>query len=257
MPKNATTSGPERRPAPPQSPARKSVLILTAVIGLGAVALVVVASKHRKPGDHAANPGAESAQVPESSEASKVAPEPVSPSPAPSAVTTAPSNPDPAAVARQLIKSLSEVKMQSGDITPEKAEKWHRNLEELIETGTAAVPPLQEFFQGHVDVRFDSGPGTNLLGEPSLRIAFMKVLFDIPSPDNVNLQEQVLRNTTDPGEVDLLARQLELQEPGTYRDLIVLTARVSLEQARTGQWPGRDTGPLVKILNQYGEGAAK
>jgi len=145
--------------------------------------------------------------------------------------------------------------MQSGDITPEKVEKWHRNLEELIEQGTGAVPPLQEFFQSHTDVRFDSGPGTNLLEEPSLRIAFMKVLFNIPSPDNVNLQEQVLRTTTDPDEVALLARQLELQDPGTYRDLIVLTARVSLEQAKTGQWPGRDTGPLVKSLSHYGEAA--
>jgi len=42
-------------------------------------------------------------------------------------------------------------------------------------------------------VRFDSGPGTNLLQEPTLRIAFIEVLFNIPSPDNVDLQEQLLQ----------------------------------------------------------------
>lgn len=82
------------------------------------------------------------------------------------------------------------------------------------------------------------------------------MLFNIPAPDNVSLQEEVLRTTYDPDEVALLARQLEAQEPGKYRDLIVSTARVSLAQIKGGLWPGRDPVPLLRILKQFGDGSA-
>jgi len=141
--------------------------------------------------------------------------------------------------------------MQPGGVTPETAAKWHHDLEALIEQGTAAVPPLREFFQSRADVRFDSGPGTNLLQEPTLRIAFIEVLFNIPAPENVDLQAQLLRDTKDPDEVALLSRQLESQEPGKYSDLIVWAAQTSLRQVRAGQWPGRKTDALLKVLGKY------
>ena len=147
--------------------------------------------------------------------------------------------------------------MQPGGVTAETAAKWHRDLEALVEQGTAAVPPLREFFQSRADVRFDSGPGTNLLQEPTLRIAFIEVLFNIPAPENVDVEEQLLRDTRDPDEVALLARQLESQEPGKYKDLIVWAAQTSLEQTLAGQWPGRKTDALQKILSQYERLSAK
>lgn len=101
-------------------------------------------------------------------------------------------------------------------------------------------------------MRFDSGAETNLLGDPTLRIAFMKVLFDIPTPDNVELQEQLLRTTTDPDEVALLARQLELQEPGVYRGIIIKAIKDSIMMAKNGELPDRDVTPLFEILAQYG-----
>lgn len=252
MNKVRTRSEPETRLGPSPAPARKSVLILTAIIGLGAIVLVLIAAKHSKV-DGQRSKLTEGKPLPASSDAAGNAAFQWAPAPlAPSTETEAPSEPDRVVVARQLVKSLSEVNAQPGQLTPKKAGEWKHELEQLVEQGTAAVPPLQEFFQTHADIRFDSGSVSNLLEEPTLRIAFIEVLFNVPSPDNVNLQEQILRNTTDPDEVALLARQLELQEPGKYRDLIVLTARVALDQARTGQWPGRDAGPLVKILDQYG-----
>jgi hypothetical protein len=155
-----------------------------------------------------------------------------------------------------LVRSLGAVDLRGG-VTPEYAAEWHRNFNELIEQGTAAVPALQEFFQKNEDMKFDTGPGTNLLGEPTLRIAFLKVLFDIPAPENVNLQEQVLRTTADPDEIALLARQLELQEPGKYREAIIAAAKAALQKAKNGELPGRDTGSLVKILEQYGQTGVK
>jgi hypothetical protein len=229
------------------------------VLGLGAFGLAVVGSRSGKlkPKGFPANSTTEDKQASESPRPARVAPEPVATSPgigvevATPSVAAVPSESERVELARQLVKNLSEIHLQ-GELTPEKADEWQRHLEELVEQSKAVVPVLQEFFQRNEDLRFDSGSGTNLLGYPTLRIAFLKVLFDVPAPENVDLEQQVLRTTTDPDEIALLARQLELQEPGKYGELIVQTAKVALEGARNGQWPGRDAGPLAKILEQYG-----
>ena len=255
-----TSSGTKRQHGKSERPARNWALILIPIIGLGIVALLVVASRRERlnSNDYSAKSAAEVGQVMKSSGASGVAPDQVPirssldrvPSRSASLSVVVPSESE-SAYTRQLVKSLSEVKLQ-GELTPEKAVRWQRNLEELIEQGTAAVAVLQEFFQRNEDVRFDSGSGANLLGEPTLRIAFLKVLFDIPTPENVELQEQVLRTSTDPDEIALLARQLDLQEPGTYREVIVEATKAALERAKSGELGGRDTSSLVKVLEQYG-----
>jgi hypothetical protein len=84
-----------------------------------------------------------------------------------------------------------------------------------------------------------------------LRIAFLKVLFDIPGPANVELQARVLKTATDPAEIALIARQLEQQEPGKHEGMIIEAAREALEIARNGELPGRDTRPLVELLTKY------
>jgi hypothetical protein len=270
MNKNMTSSEPEKRPGTPQGPARKSVLVLTLVVGVGALALTVVALRHgrqdsKSPPFHSA---AEAGQAPESSGPGGAASKTVStspsmaqvPSPPVLPVVATPSEAERAERARQLVKSLSEVSLQPGELTPQKVEKWQRNLEELIEQGTPAVPVLREFFERNEDLRFDSGSRTNLLGElgePTLRIAFLKALFDIPAPENVELQEQVLRTTVDPEEIALLARQLDLQEPGKYRQVIVEAARAALQKVQSGALPGRDPRPLVKVVEEYGAAGPK
>jgi hypothetical protein len=259
MKKNMNSFEPDRQPVAWLGRIRKSVLILTTILALVAVALVMVASKGGRPQGHSAESTAEGGQTPESVGASRDASEPASPnsstvrvqSPRARRPIATPSEPGTSDHARQLVRSLSEVNLQPGELTPEIAEQWQRHLVELNQQGTAAVPVLQEFFRRNEDVRFDSGSDTNLLGEPTLRIAFIKVLFDLPAPENVELQEQVLRTTTDPDEIALLANQLELQERGKYRDAIIEAAKAALEQARNGRLPGRDASPLVELLKDY------
>lgn len=254
---NMTSPKPEGPSDTSQEPARKSVVFLTAMIGFGAIVLVVAGSKYWR-SDSKANPS-EAAPIeepaPGRSRTSRAS-EPGSPlaslvrdQPQPAGTV---SDPDPVQYASQLVASLSEVNLQPGGITPETAAKWHRQLEELIEQSSAALPALEEFFQKNHDVRFDSSPGTNLLEEPSLRIALIKVLFDLPAPENVKLQEQLLRTTTDQDEIVLLASQLEQQEPGPYREVILEATRTVLEKMKTGLLPDRDPTPLLKILEQYG-----
>ena len=87
--------------------------------------------------------------------------------------------------------------------------------------------------------------------EPSLRIAFLKVLFDLPGPANLELQKQVLETATEPDEIALIARQLERQEPGKHEAIIIEAAKEAMEFARNGKLPGRNTRPLAELLDRY------
>src|SRR6266567_2107040 len=125
MKKNLTSSQPERRLATSQGPARKSVLILTAFIGLGVLALVVIALYRGRPAGQSAGSPVEDGQAPESSGVGGVAPDRASPNSSsvrirPESVPltlAAPLEPDPTENARQLVKSLSEVNLQPGQLT--------------------------------------------------------------------------------------------------------------------------------------------
>jgi hypothetical protein len=263
MKQNMTSSGPERRQhRESHGPARNWVLILIPVIGAGIVALLVIASQRERPNSTNDSVKAEPEQpAPEPTRARLAGPDPFPIVPGfvrvpsrPATITTTLPESESSAAARQLVTSLSEVSLRAGELTPEQAAKWHRNLEELIGQGTAAVPVLQEFFQRNEDVRFDAGAGTNLLGEATLRIAFLKVLFDIPAPQNVELQQQVLQTTVDPEEIALLARQLERQQPNRHRELIVEAASAVLERASNGELPAHDISLMVDLLKEYGVG---
>jgi hypothetical protein len=152
---------------------------------------------------------------------------------------------------RQLVKILSEVNTQPGELTPEKADQWKQHLEQVIEQGRSAVPALEQYFDSNANVQFDTGESGDLLGEPTLRIALLKILFDIPTPENVQLQEKVLQSTTDPAEITLLARQLEAQEPGEHYRSIIQAARRALQDSNKGL-ADRDRGSLLAILDGYG-----
>jgi len=240
---------PQRLPPASRQPIRKPVLIFTTMIGLGTVALLMVFLRQGRLKDSTANPVTEEKQAPRLSEASESGRDGAS-SPSDSPAVVEFPKADASRHARYLIKDLSEVNPQPGELTPEKAEQWRRKLLELLGQGRAALPVLQEFFQKNKDVKFDSASA--LLGEPTLRIALLKVLFDLPTPGNVELEEQVLRNTTDPDEIVVLARQLRLQEPGKHQQLIIETTRAALVRARSGQSSGRDTKALAEVLEYYG-----
>ena len=240
---------------------RKSFLIFVTSIGFALVALIFIVARHRQiafnvqasSASHETQTAEASAQF-RSDSSTPVAPKSTGAEPN-NALQTAAAEKTEKAI--QLVKALSEISLQPGELTPEQADQWKRHLEELIELGTASVPVLEQFFQTTGDIRLDSIAGGKLLEEPTLRIAFMKVLFDIPTPDNVELQERLLQITTDPDEIALLARQLELQEPGEHRDLIIQAANTALNLAHHGALPSRDPSRLNKVLADYGIPATK
>jgi hypothetical protein len=248
---NLAASETERRSATLRASVRRPFLILVALVGLSAIGVMVLVSIHR-PLDakvRTTNPGSQIEPISKPSALALTSSDGVLSKPVvPNFERSASSEPTDKSL--QLVRALTEVSLQPGELTTEKADQWKQTLEQLIEQGKAAVPALEEFFQSNGDVRLDSIPGGNLLDEPTLRIAFLKVLFDLPTPDNVELQERVLRTTKDPAEITLLARQLELQEPGEYRETIIQAASAVL--AQNGQLPDRDAAPIIKLLADYG-----
>jgi hypothetical protein len=239
---------------------RKSFLVLVTLIGSALIALLFVLSQHRQPElKVSASSGSQDASEPASADpANHRALDAMASTPAHFvSESESRAQTEPGEKAAQLVKTLSEINLQAGGVTAESADQWKRNLEQLIEQGKAAVPVLEQFFQANGNIRFDSVPGGDLLGESTLRMAFIKVLFDIPTPDNVELQERLLQTTNDPDEIALLARQLELQEPGEYRDVIIQAANVALQMAQNGGLQGRDASPLTTVLTNYGSTAVK
>ena len=239
-----------------QSIPRKSYLVMVAIFTLATLALIGVSKFGRQ--DSNSHPTVPSETVPVAEDKENINAPGNAKAPASKLVrqSTHPTevlNPvqRPPDLSRSLIKSLGEIKSASGGITPEKAAEWQRKLLELNGQGIAAIPAFQEFFQSNQDVRFDVGPESALLGEPTLRIALVKVLFDLPGPENVELQQQILRTTNDPDEITLLADQLEMQEPGQFRADIIEAAEGAMVKVKTGELPSRHSDALTGILEKY------
>jgi hypothetical protein len=161
--------------------------------------------------------------------------------------------PEPSPLARQLVQTLAGVDPRPEKMTPEIKLAWQRQLAEFQNQGTVAVAAIAEFFKQHPDVGVDAGQDGDVFQQQAVRIALLKMLLDLPAPDNLDLQEQLLRTTVNPEEIAVLAGQLELLAPGEYQDTIVKAAKASLQYVRSGNLPWHDPGPMVRLLRLNGE----
>jgi hypothetical protein len=157
---------------------------------------------------------------------------------------------EPTPAMRQLVATLTQFQAGGGTLTAEQVELWKQGLRALIQQGGAAVPAIREFLEQNRDVNFGGG---NALGYPSLRSAFLDALQQIGGPEAQGLMLQTLQNTAVPSEIARLARYLEQQAPGQYRDQIAAAARDTLAQAANGQLRGWDLGPVFQLLQNYGD----
>ena len=172
-----------------------------------------------------------------------------SPSPVPLPGSVAAIRPEPSPQTRQLVAALTQLK---GPITPDQAAAWKTNLAQLIQQGPVAVPAIREFLEQNKDIPYDYSQGGNLLGAHSLRLALLQALEAIGGPEAIQLAADTLQTATEPREIAQIARQLELQAQGQYREAILHAARESLAMATTGRLGQTDTGPLFNVLTQYG-----
>jgi hypothetical protein len=153
-----------------------------------------------------------------------------------------------------LVASLSQIDFGDGVMTRAQANQWKQNLQLLMQQGETAVPAIREFLEKNLDVDFGAMKDGRLTGYGTLRTALIDALQKIAGPDALEATLHTLQSTADPFELALLAKHLEQQSPGQYRELSLTAAREVLAQAATGEWDGRrDLNPLFEFLQRYGD----
>jgi hypothetical protein len=156
---------------------------------------------------------------------------------------------EPTPLTRQLVANLTQLDLSQGPLTSEQAGQWKQTLQQLIQQGNAAVPAIREFLEQNRD--WDLGT-ENQLGYPSLRAGLLDALQQVGGPEAQELMLQTLRTTALPSEIARLARYLDQQAPGQFREEIGTAVRETLAQATAGQLRGWDVGPLFQVLQTYG-----
>jgi hypothetical protein len=153
--------------------------------------------------------------------------------------------------ARQLVNAVCRLDRARTPLTPEEAEKWKENLEQLIERGADGARAIAEFLQTNVDVRLGR-PGVELLGVDSVREALFNALVRIGGPEAITATLQTLQTTAVPREIALLARNLDILVPEAHRQDALGAAREVLAMAASGKLRGSDVAPLFEVLQNYG-----
>jgi len=154
--------------------------------------------------------------------------------------------------AEQAIAHLAQLELK-GPLNPEQAAAVKQELQQLVAQGTGAIPAIHRFLQQNQNSSPDETKGGTTAGYASLRVGLIDALKQIGGPEAVALTEQVLKGNTDPLEVALLTRNLEEKSPGEFRSQELDAARDVLELAAEGQLKGRDMGPILEVLQKYGD----
>lgn len=158
--------------------------------------------------------------------------------------------------ARELMGELVELSGAAGPITQEQAERFKQNLAELVKLGAAAVPAIREFLEQKGEFGYNGIEGAQLLGYPSLRASLIDTLQQINGPEAQEALLHEVKTTALPSELLALAKSLETQAPGQYRDEILSSARETLAMAATNQLQlgtNVELGPAFRILRNYGD----
>ena len=153
---------------------------------------------------------------------------------------------------RALVAQLASLKLSNAPLSVPQAAWIKTRLAQLADTGTNAVPAIQDFLARNQDLYFDSPGSAALVGAPSLRVALFELLGSLGSPPALALLKSSLRSTADPVELATLARLIERAEPTRHHAEFAGAARDTLTLAATGKWDGRDVAPLFEMLLEFG-----
>jgi hypothetical protein len=153
---------------------------------------------------------------------------------------------------QQLVAEILEISSTAGPISADKAEKFKRNLEELIKQGAASVPAIRELLDKKVEYDFADVTGGDQIGYASLRANLIDALKQIGGPEADEAMVQVLQTSALPSELLEIAKNLDQEAAGQYHDQILDAARESLAIAATNQLANVELGPAFRILQNYG-----
>jgi hypothetical protein len=159
--------------------------------------------------------------------------------------------------ARQLVEELAAISDSRDPITKEQAERFKENLAELVRQGTAAIPAIREFLAKNLDAYYVDYQGGDQLGFATLRAALFDALKQIGGPEAQTAMVEALNTTSLPFEILELAKNLEQEAPGLYREQILKATRESLDMAEANLIGSNiEVGPLYRVLENYGGGTA-
>jgi len=168
----------------------------------------------------------------------------ITPPPSPPAAAPQPTYAD------KIVSALVQLNMTNGPLTQEKLAAWQSTLQQLTNAGPAAIPAIRQFLASKQDMRFDSVGGSAALGQASLRLSMIDALSKIGGPEALATTGEALRSATDPREIAILARSLEQQAPGEYKQAAVDAARAALADAMAGKLSNVDVAGLFSVLQQ-------
>lgn len=160
-------------------------------------------------------------------------------------------NPDGGKSAKAVVDDIVSVATKTNEITADDAKKFHDGLTELVRQGAASVPSIQDYLDKNVDSNYGDVKGAEELGYSSLRHALLDTLKQIGGPESEQAEVHVLQTTAEPNEVGELAKNLEAQAPGQYRDQILQAAKEALDLAESGQTEV-ERGPLYRVFSSFG-----
>lgn len=160
--------------------------------------------------------------------------------------------------ARQLMDELTALSGTHGPITKEQAEKFKQNLAELVRQGAGSVPAIREFLDKNLNADYVEASGGDQLGYSSLRAGLFDALKQIGGPEAQAATLEVLQTTAMPSEILELAKNLEEQAPGQYREQILNAAHEALDMASANQLGNNvEVGPIFRIFEAFGESGVR
>lgn len=152
-----------------------------------------------------------------------------------------------------IIADLETIGASSNRVTAAEALQFKSGLLTLVQQGKAAVPAISEELQKNIDNSYSEDNGGDQLSYSSLRASLLDTLHQIGGPDAQAAMVQTLQSTAVPAEILDIAKDLEQQSPGTYREMIVAAAQEALKMGNSKQLgDNAELGPLYRALNQYG-----
>ncbi len=156
------------------------------------------------------------------------------------------------ATPKKIVDDVVTVASLTNEVTAADAKKFHDGLDELVRKGSASVPAIQDYLDKNLDSNYGDVKGAEELGYSSVRHALLDTLKQIGGPESEGAMVHVLQTTAEPNEVGELAKDLEAQAPGQYRDQILQAAREALDMAYNGQSGSNvERGPLFRVFQNY------
>jgi hypothetical protein len=247
---------------------RPGVILVLALVAFAGVALIIKTTRSRTPEpttDTITEPVQQTDAPQKPSRAITPSPRPAANSPPltgsrapaspPSAETDALPRTQETVQAANAITRLTQLGSPSA-VTAEQAEEINTQLKQIITLGAPAAAAIRDFLQKDIDLAYGKqiapiGAGT---GAPSsLRLGLIDALGKIGGTEATTVAAEVLQRTLAPAEIGLLAKTLEQQAPGEYRDAALAASREALAAAAKNPSSEQEVAGLFQIIQTYGD----